>query len=207
MTTMHTVTTSQSDAHLGPTLTAKVKLEGIPVNALVDTGSPTTIVSLKFLIDALAKQKKSDESPAQWRKHIEQQLEPPGPRLKSYGGEKLNTVCQIKVAISRGEHSAECVVQVQKGAPVHLLLGTDVHSRLGILVLACDSDNSATDLLSNQCWSKKTEPDNVEEPTITNVEPQEGTVKLITATRLPARQARLVRARVEGADDVSVTLL
>ena len=208
MTTMHTVTTSQSDAHLGPTLTAKVKLEGIPVSALVDTSSPTTIVSLKFLIDALAKQKKSDESPAQWRKRVEQRLEPPGPRLKSYGGEKLNTVCQIKVAISRGEHSAECVVQVQKGAPVDLLLGTDVHSRLGILVLACDSDNSATDLLSNQCWSKKTEPDNVvDEPTITNVEPQEGTVKLITATRLPARQARLVRARVEGADDVSVTLL
>ena len=208
MTTMHTVTTSQSDAHLGPTLTAKVKLEGVPINALVDTGSPTTIVSLKFLIDALAKQKKSDESPAQWRKRVEQRLEPPGPRLKSYGGEKLNTVCQIKVAISHGEHSAECVVQVQKGAPADLLLGTDVHSRLGILVLACDSDNSATDLLSNQCWSKKTEPDNVvEEPTITNVEPQEGTVKLITATRLPARQARLVRARVEGADDVSVTLL
>ena len=114
MTTMHTVTTSQSDAHLGPALTAKVKLEGIPVNALVDTDSPSTIVSLKLLIDALAKQKKSDESPAQWRKCVEQRLEPPGPRLKSYGGEKLNTVCQIKVAISRGEHSAECVVQVQK---------------------------------------------------------------------------------------------
>ena len=75
-------------------------------------------------------------------------------------------------------------------------------------MLACDSDNNATDLLSNQCWSKKTEPDNVvEEPTIKNVEPQEGTVKLITATRLPARQAHLVRARVEGADDVPVTLL
>ena len=39
-----------------------------------------------------------------------------------------------------------------------------------------------------------------------NVEPRDGTVKLITATRLPAQQARLVRARVE-ADSVSVTLL
>ena len=62
------------------------------MKALVDTGSPTMIVSLKFLIDILAKQKKSDEPPIQWCKRTEQQLEPPGPRLKSYGSEKLNTV-------------------------------------------------------------------------------------------------------------------
>ena len=198
--------TVQSDTCLGPSLTTEVKLEGVSVKALVDTGSPSTIVSLKFLVDALAKQKKSDESPAQWRKRVEQRLEPPGPRLKSYGGEKLNTVCQIKVSLSRGEHSAECVAQVQSGAPVDLLLGTDVHSRLGILVLVCDSSENTTDLFSNQCWSEKTDSTLVE-PTLGNIEPQEGTVKLITATRLPARQARLVRARVEGADDVSVTLL
>ena len=183
-----------------------MKLEGIPVKALVDTGSPSTIVSLKFLVEALAKQKKPDESPAQWRERVERRLEPPGPRLKSYSGEKLNTVCQIKASISRGEHSAECVVRVQKGAPVDLLLGTDVHSCLGILVLMCDSSDVATDLLSNQCWSKKTDGILVE-PNVINAEPREGTVKLITATRLPARQARLVRAKVEGAGDVSVTLL
>ena len=40
-----------------------------------------------------------------------------------------------------------------------------------------------------------------------NVEPEEVTVKLITAACVPARQVRLVRARVEGADDESVTLL
>ena len=38
---------------LGPTLTIEVKLEGIPVKALVKTGSPSTIMSLKFLINAL----------------------------------------------------------------------------------------------------------------------------------------------------------
>ena len=123
MTTMHTVTTSQSDTCLGPTLTTEVKLEGVPVKAIVDTGSPTTTVLLKFLIDTLAKQKKPDESPTQWRKRVEQRLEPPGPRLKSYGGEKLNTVCQIKVLLSRGEHRAECVVQVQSRAPVEEIQG------------------------------------------------------------------------------------
>ena len=97
-------------------------------------------------------------------------------------------------------------MQVQKGAPVDLLLGTDVHSCLGILVLMCNSCDVATDLFSNQCWSKKTDGVLVE-PNVINTEPREGTVKLITATKLPARQARLVRAKVEGAGDVSVSLL
>ena len=34
----------------------EVELEGSPVKALIDTGSPVIIVSLSFLINALAKQ-------------------------------------------------------------------------------------------------------------------------------------------------------
>ena len=68
-----------------------MKLEGVHVKALVDTASPSTIVSLKFVINALAKQRKPDELPAQWRKRVEKRFEPSGPHLKSYGGEKLNT--------------------------------------------------------------------------------------------------------------------
>lgn len=50
--TMHTVTpVTKSDAPLGPVLTAEVELEGTCVRALVDTGSPVTIVSLKCLVD------------------------------------------------------------------------------------------------------------------------------------------------------------
>lgn len=55
MTTMHTVTISRSYVCLGPILTTKVNLEGIPVKASVDTGSTSTIVSLKFLVEALSK--------------------------------------------------------------------------------------------------------------------------------------------------------
>jgi len=40
---------------LGPTLFVKVLLEGKPVKALVDTGSPITIVSIKYLLVILAK--------------------------------------------------------------------------------------------------------------------------------------------------------
>ena len=34
-------------------MTAEVELEGTPVKAVIDTGSPVTIVSFAFLIDTL----------------------------------------------------------------------------------------------------------------------------------------------------------
>ena len=50
-------------AQLRPTPTAMVKLEGSETEALLDTGSPVTIVSLQFLLEALAKQKRKKQSP------------------------------------------------------------------------------------------------------------------------------------------------
>ena len=35
---------------LGPTLSAHVEFEGSPVKALLDTGAPVTIVSMRFLL-------------------------------------------------------------------------------------------------------------------------------------------------------------
>ena len=44
--TMHTVTPeAEAGAHFGPVLTVEVQLEGTPVKAFLDTGSPVTIVS------------------------------------------------------------------------------------------------------------------------------------------------------------------
>ena len=59
MTTMQTITSSEDEVclGLGPTATTEVTLEGYPVKALVDTGSPNTIMSLDFLLQVLAKQK------------------------------------------------------------------------------------------------------------------------------------------------------
>ena len=108
------------------------------LKALVDTGSPSTMVSLDFLLKVLAKQKKIDESPEEWRDRMWGQMEPPGPHLNSYGGVQLNTVCQIKVDISCGNHKTVSTVQVQKGAPIDLLLGTDLHSPLGFFILISD---------------------------------------------------------------------
>ena len=126
VTTMHTITSQEdkSGVELGPTLTSKVQLEGCPVDALLDTGSPASIVSLEFLLEALAKQKKPEESPQQWRARVEKRLqEPPGALLRGFGGETLDLVCQVAVNLVRGDNDITAKVQVQKGAPIKFLLG------------------------------------------------------------------------------------
>ena len=45
-----------NDACLGPVLTVEVECEGTSIKALVDTRSPVMIVSLRFLVNALARQ-------------------------------------------------------------------------------------------------------------------------------------------------------
>ena len=54
---MHVLTTGgePEGPTLGPTVLVNVLLEGHPVKALVDTGSPITIVSIECLLDVLAK--------------------------------------------------------------------------------------------------------------------------------------------------------
>ena len=68
--TMHALvsqTKSGDQPILGPTITAEVVVEGVPVNALLDTGSPVSIVSLEFIVNALAKQRTQDQTPQEWR--------------------------------------------------------------------------------------------------------------------------------------------
>ena len=42
---------------LGPTPTTTVRVKGMPAEALLDTGSPVTIVSLDFLVKALTRRR------------------------------------------------------------------------------------------------------------------------------------------------------
>lgn len=52
MATMRVLNTASRErsSDLGPTLSVDVDFEGSPVNALIDTGSPVSIVSLRFLL-------------------------------------------------------------------------------------------------------------------------------------------------------------
>ena len=69
--TMHGVTSSDVSGKLGPVLTSIVEVEGEPVEALIDTGSPVTIISLEWLLQLLAKQRRKDQSPNEWKAEVE----------------------------------------------------------------------------------------------------------------------------------------
>ena len=51
--TMHALQADQPKAKLGPILMAPVSIDGLMRNALVDTGSPCTIISLEFAMEVL----------------------------------------------------------------------------------------------------------------------------------------------------------
>ena len=75
-------------------------------------------------------------------------LQPTSVSLRSYGGEELNIVSQVSCCIRCGEQTAESVLQVQKGAPVKLLLGTDLLPQLGF-GLVQKKGSHLTDLLES----------------------------------------------------------
>ena len=73
--TMHGITSDYviGRVQLGPTLTAMIEVEGEVIEALLDTGSPVTIIRLETLLQILAKKQCSSETPAEWRATAESQ--------------------------------------------------------------------------------------------------------------------------------------
>ena len=74
---------------LGPTITAEVVIEGVSVSALLDTGSPVSIISLEFIVNVLAKQRTQDQTPQEWRASVKKRLEPSAVNMWNYGGGPL----------------------------------------------------------------------------------------------------------------------
>ena len=187
VTTMHTITSQErSGFKLGPALMSEMQLEGSVVNALLDTGSPVSIVSL----ECLGQEKEAGRvSTAVTSKSGKQLQEPPGALLRSFGGETLDLMCQVT---TRDNQNVTASVLVQKGAPLKLLLGSDLLPRLGFSFLETKADDSTVDHLQPQPTSSQT---------------MSATVRLLTATRLPPRHTEIVQARVDGSGHRSTSLL
>ena len=194
--TMHGIQSGQSSrgTNLGPIPTATVVVEGEEVLALLDTGSPVTILSLEYLLQLLARKRSSDTTPAQWRAMVEKRLQPTNLKLHNYGGGQLPVVRQTTVALLRGCYSVSATVQVQKGAPTPLLVGTDILSCLGFTLQQKDGDGTCVDLLQGQLQQEEQEKQAASLP-----EPgRELTVCALQAVRLPGRHGRLLPAQVDG---------
>ena len=148
--TMHGVTPDDAKAtpvSLGPTVYADAEIEGFHIRALVDTGSPATIVSLNCLLSALAKGRPKNQTPHEWELAVKQRLKPPEITLRSYGGGGLDIVGQLSATIQSGPYRKTAVVLVQNQAPEDLLLGTDLQPYLGFQLLQKGTGEPAMELL------------------------------------------------------------
>ena len=69
-------------------------MEGKIIEALLDTGSPVTIIRLETLLQIilLANKRCSSETPAEWRAAVESRLESSAVVLQNYSGDKLRVV-------------------------------------------------------------------------------------------------------------------
>ena len=197
-----------------------MKVNGVPTEALVDTGSSATIVSLDFAMKVFAKERDKFQSTAEWQDKITEKFSDPEVTLKNYGGHRLDIMAQVLVSLTQGEHQIEAMVLVQKGAPNNLLLGSDVQPQLGFSLAMEKSSTEAVDLLTSKTQTKETselllpslgnqETELVSleavkaqpEPLITKTEADEcvspsGVVCLLQATRIPSGY-KMVRAKVK----------
>ena len=219
--TMHGIVTDNSErnAQLGPIPITNVMLEGVETEALLDTGSPVTIVSLPFLLEALAKQKREEQSPDEWRAVVEKRFEPSTITLQNYSGAKINIIRQMRVSISRGGNAdIQATVQVQNDVPVKLLIGTDLLPALGFIFLQTELEGEDVDLLKPRQTEAEVKEEPSEEPSeqstlasaegkqVKSVDTVSGVVLLIQATRVPARHKKMLRVKVTGLEDSSLAL-
>jgi hypothetical protein len=123
-------------SNIGPTITSKVEVGGVPTEALV-----VTIISLDFAMIVMAKERSKFASVEEWQEATLKKFEPPAVSLKNYGGGRLDIMAQLPVRISQGEYHADVMVLVRKNAPNRLLLGTDAQPLLGYILVKKESED------------------------------------------------------------------
>ena len=125
-------------------------IEGSPVEALVDTGSPVTIASIECLLDILEKHHQPGQSQADWMEQAKGQFHPPRISINSYGGGKVNIIAQFSTTLKHGDRQRQATILVQRGATLSLLLGTDVLPSLGFHLVKSPLHGQAIDILTKE---------------------------------------------------------
>ena len=151
-------TENEDGPSLGPTLAVKVCVEGQPTKALLDTGSPVSIVSIEFLLHALLNL--NIERPKEERlKFAESKLKTPTMSIRNFGGGRVNVLCQVMVDITRGPHQCRATILVQKGSKIELLLGTDLLTKSGfdlVKTIVCSRSLGSRLFFNNFRWKQAT---------------------------------------------------
>lgn len=112
--TLHGVSpvSSSGQGVMGPVPTVEIEVEGIPATAIIDTGSPVTIVALELLVRALAKKSPGNDKDAV-KDAIRKRLAPTTLQLRGYGGESIPIVKQGKVKLTRGSYTVNACLPIQ----------------------------------------------------------------------------------------------
>lgn len=109
--------TGGNDNDVGPTLTSEVVVEGKAVKALLDTGSPVTILSVDLIFNYWAQNIKAGQTAEEWKEEVRNRLKSPSLTLRNYGGNELNILKETTVKLERGGYSCTAVVFLQKNPP------------------------------------------------------------------------------------------
>ena len=122
---------------VGSTLCLQVSVEGVPVDAAVETGSQSTIISCSMLHSIAHKQKEGGLPPPT--------LELPTARLfgkdSHRGGCELVITTQLKVTIEVDGLLANVIAFVQPDSELQCLLGMNALPALGLTVRRANGEN------------------------------------------------------------------
>jgi len=188
----------------------KLNLEKQTVKALIDTGSPVSMVSIEFLLQVLGADKVNSENKEDWTKVVRAKLKPPSVTIQNFSGDQVNVICQCTVEVSRGEHRCRTTVLVQNGVPQNFLFGTDLLGKLGFSVLQPSAESRMVDLLSSRDWKLSAAESSPVEATVSSEpdilkEVTAATLSLLQSVRIPARHSRLAQVQTTG--DISKELV
>ena len=192
---------------IGPTVRARVKVEGGETLALVDSGSSISLIDLSFLLQVLADNKPKKQSREEWTDQTLVRLRPTKKKVKSYGGPELEVLAEVDLMITAGAPELPVTVLVQEGAPEDLLLGTDALIGLKLLgshrvVEEWEKPDGQRELLvepaEETCQPQMTGKERCQPQMKREEEPDrlEASVRLLTATRIPAGFERPVRVKL-----------
>ena len=154
---------------VGPSYWLQVTVEGLPVSALVDTGSQSTIISRSLLHKVFKHLKENGKALPT--------LEHPCTKFKGKGGHAIGVTAQVLFTLAVDGKSTAVPVFVQPDSEQECLLGSNVLPALGISVVRANG-RKLTASVEN------------------GVEPAH--VNLVQSVIIPGQKGRFVRGQVEG---------
>ena len=166
---------------VGPSLYFDIDIEGVRVTAMVDSGSPTTIIS-RSLLHRIANKLRHDSKPVP-------ELLPPSVRLYGKdgpkGGPELLVTAETNLTLMADGKTVLIPVFIQPGSSQACLLGMNAAQPLGLLFL--DSRGKPLRTTSEHLHGSESV-----------LEQKSACVSLIHATTIPSHGGRFLKVQVGG---------